>query len=163
MLGFELWWAFEFNKRADHQRKQGDLLEEVCERWHIERAEAYKNRERVDSLLAPEMEACGGDLFALIERIQSCMKAPADRGAPVAEVELDTGQVTHLEGWTDALNVSLKKCGIDEHPASFLKIIIDAMKDHLSLLQSQRQALDKRISTLESELKKFRGRGRPKE
>lgn len=162
MLGFELWWVFAFDKHFGSRRNHAEIVQEVCGRWHIERSEALHNRKRVDSLLAPELTACGGDLFALIGRILSFTKTPAEGGEPVIEVDLDSGAVTDLGGWEDATKKPLEKCGIDEHPAWVLKTIINAMNDQLPLLRSQRQALDEQIATLESKVEEFRGRGRPR-
>jgi len=161
MIGFELWWANVMNEKSPIKRTKEDIIGEACDRWEFERSTAYEYLNRVNSLLSPELKVCKGDHFALIGRILSRIEIAEESGPTVVEIDQESGEVTYLEGWHDALEASLKKCGLSEHPARYLQAIIDAMKSERGRLEAERQALISRIHQLDTELNKFRGRGRP--
>jgi hypothetical protein len=161
MIGWEFWWATEFAKQYPRERQQKAILADLCEKHFFKRSEAYEKRKTVKALLDPELAKCDGDLFALIARILADTPIADNDSLAVAEVDLDTGETTKLEGWDDALEASLQTCEFDEHPAHYLRTLIEILEAERTRIESERKRLNERLSAVNDVLELFRGRGRP--
>jgi hypothetical protein len=161
-IGWELWWERAVAKHfGDPKQKKLGVLE-LSERHGLGRSGIYEKLKAVSALLDPELVKCSGDLFLLIRRIQSVSGLDGTDGPAVAEVDLDTGEITYFEGWEEALETSLQSCAFDQHPASYLHILIEILEAERTRIECERKQLSERLSSVDRVLLLFRGAGRPR-
>lgn len=161
MIGWELWWERAVAKHfGDPKQKKFGVLE-LSERHGLGRSGIYEKLKAVSALLDPELEKCSGDLFLLIRRIQSISGLDGTDGPAVAEVDLDTGEITYFEGWEEALETSLQSCAFDQRPASYLHVLRKILEAKRARIDSERKRLNERLSSVDSVLSLFRRVGRP--
>jgi len=152
---WEYWWGRRLRDTLGETYQKKTLLLETLERHGLKSdSTVYVQLDKIDRIMTDSLSQADGDTWRLLREVMSKLAPPSD-SEPIAEVDIDSGEVTVLDkdAWDAALKGELGS-ELTAHPAEYLDIVS-------SELEREHNELVARLAKVDQAIDALRGRGRP--
>jgi hypothetical protein len=166
-IGWEVWWGKHWVELLGGRTKTDAILD-ICERYKIEKTQAYAYGREVGVVLDPLLERSGGDIRALFKLYLS--KFPDDPDV-LALIDPQTGDfLSGHEAWKE-IRLGGGSSGLQpDHPShEHIAALVEGARTIRTLLDKERlvllseiASLEEKIAALDSVINTERAPGRPK-